>query len=457
MKEVNIIAAISKNYVIGLENSIPWNFKEDLLYFRNVTSECTENKKNAIIMGYNTHQYIPFILKNRINIVIDRTCAEVIEKNGYIYCCHLHNAIDYCNKNELIDKIFIIGGQKVYQDAIKLRCIQKLYLTYIDQLVLGDKYFPMDYNNYFDIISEKVSEKHSELLYQVYQRKSDEQEYLNLIRDVLQEGVLKNDRTNTGIISHFGHQMRFNIEHYFPLLTTKKMFLRGIIEELLWFLNGQTDAKILQEKRVHIWDLNSSREFLDSNGLSHYEDGDCGPIYGFNFRHYGAKYVDCHADYSFQGFDQLQNILNLIRENPNSRRILINLWNPCDLDKVVLPPCHVLYQFWVYDGKISCSMYQRSGDIGLGIPFNIASASLLTYILAKLTGLVPFEFIHTIGDAHIYTNHIEQLKEQITRKPYEFPTLTINDRGQKDISDFVCEDFILENYKSHDKIKMQMK
>lgn len=456
MKEINIIVAISKNNVIGFNEKIPWKYEEDLNYFKYITSNTVfKDKQNALIMGYNTHKSIKYLLRNRINIVIDKNTNINLTQNNFIYSPNLDKAVDYCNNNEKIDKIFIIGGQKIYEEAVKRRDICSLYLTLVNKDILGNKYFPLDYEHYFELESENNSLLNPDLIYKIYKKKSDEYQYLNLIKKVLNEGVLKEDRTNTGILSYFGYQMRFNIENSFPLLTTKKMFLRGIIEELLWFINGKTNAKLLQDKKVHIWDLNSSREFLDNNGLSHYEEGDCGPIYGFNFRHYGAEYIDCNSDYSFQGFDQLQSIIDLIKNNPNSRRILINLWNPCDLNKVVLPPCHVLYQFWVYDGKISCSMYQRSGDIGLGVPFNIASASLLTYIIAQLTNLKPFEFIHNIGDAHIYNNHIEQLKIQIERKPYDFPKLIINSKEK--IEDFVYEDFKLENYKSHDKITMIMK
>ena len=232
------------------------------------------------------------------------------------------------------------------------------------------------------------------------------------------------------------------------------MFTKGIIEELLWFLNGKTDSKLLEKKGVNIWKDNSSREFLDKLELYDKEEGDCGPIYGFNFRHYGEKYIDCNHDY--KGIDQINNVIEMIKTDPNSRRIIINLWDPTKINQMVLPPCHVLYHFRVYGNKLSCSLYQRSGDMGLGIPFNIASASLLTCIIAKLTNLEPYEFIHTIGDAHIYLNHEEALLEQIEKEPYEFPKLIIKDRNQKKIEDFETNDFIFENYKCHDKLYMKM-
>ena len=454
---LNIIVAISKNFIIGNDNKIPWNKPEDMKYFKEKT---IGSKMNAIIMGYNTWKSIGKILKDRINIIIDRnvdngTSNDQLKPDNSYFINNLHNAIISCKQQDNINDIWIIGGQSVYLEAIERDDIDNIYITKIDISCDGNKYFPRNLVNYNLKMSER-SDKDPELTYLVYERNSKETQYLQLIEKVLSKGIPKDDRTGTGIISYFGTQMRYNLEDEFPLLTTKKMFLRGIVEELLWFLRGETDAKILQKKKVHIWDANTSREYLDSIGLKEREEGDAGPIYGFNFRHFGAEYIDCNTNYTGNGFDQFQNVINLIKTNPNSRRILINLWNPRDLDKVALPPCHVLYQFWVNNDKLSCSMYQRSGDIGLGIPFNIASASLLTHIIAKLTGLKPFEFIHTIGDTHIYNNHIEPLKEQLNRKPYKFPKLHIKDRQQKNITDFTYEDFILEEYKHHPSIKMAM-
>lgn len=454
MKNINIIATFSRNYVIS-NNGL--NIESH--NYKTIIENNIENKMNVCIFNktyFENNVFDKDNYKNILCIIIDELKENNSNLEDKLYFQNLNNALLYCKNNFLINEVYIIGNSELYNEALKRNDIKQIYVKYLDKDVLGNEYFPMYFKeNYILTINEKEL-MNEDLYFQVYER-SDELQYLNLIRNVLNNGVYKNDRTNSGIISYFGNTMRFNIENSFPLLTTKKMFLRGIIEELLWFINGKTDAKLLQDKNVHIWDGNSSREFLDSIGLTNYETGDCGPIYGFNFRHYGAEYVDCHGDYNGLGYDQLQNIINLIKTNPDSRRILINLWNPCDLNKVVLPPCHVLYQFWVYNGKISCNLYQRSGDIGLGVPFNIASASLLTYIIAHLTGLKPYELIHNIGDGHIYSDHIEALKTQITREPYTFPQLTINNRNQKNIEDFIYEDFKLENYKSHPKISMMMK
>jgi len=284
----------------------------------------------------------------------------------------------------------------------------------------------------------------------------EEQQYLQLIRKIIQTGNKKGDRTGTGTLSLFGAQMRFSLrDGSFPLLTTKKVFYRGIAEELFWFIRGSTSAKELQEKNVRIWDGNSSRAFLDSIGLNHREEGDLGPVYGFQWRHFGAEYVDMHADYSGKGVDQLANVINLIRTRPDDRRILLCAWNPADLDKMALPPCHCLVQFYCANGELSCQLYQRSADMGLGVPFNIASYALLTIMLAHVTGLKPGDFVHTLGDAHVYSNHVEALRQQLEREPRPFPTISIK-RKVENIEEFKFEDFEVTGYDPHPKIAMDM-
>ena len=240
-------------------------------------------------------------------------------------------------------------------------------------------------------------------------------------------------------------------------MTTKRVFFRGVLEELLWFIQGSTNSKLLSEKNVKIWDDNGSREFLDSRGLTENEAGDLGPVYGFQWRHFGAEYGNCHQDYSGQGVDQLQTVIDQIRRDPDSRRIIMSAWNPPDLPKMALPPCHVLSQFYVQDGELSCQLYQRSADMGLGVPFNIASYALLTCMLAEVCGLKPGDFVHTIGDAHVYKNHVDALKIQIAREPRPLPTLSIKRLGEiKEIDEFKFEDFELIGYKPHPSIKMKM-
>ncbi|XP_013397041.1 thymidylate synthase [Lingula anatina] len=288
------------------------------------------------------------------------------------------------------------------------------------------------------------------------EKRHEEYNYLDAIQHIIDHGSKKEDRTGTGTLSVFGMQMRYSLrDGVFPLLTTKRVFWRGVAEELLWFVKGSTNAKELSDKNIHIWDQNGSRDFLDKSGLKHREEGDLGPVYGFQWRHFGAEYKDMHADYTGQGVDQLQEVINRIKTNPDCRRIIMSAWNPPDLPKMALPPCHSFVQFYVCNGELSCQMYQRSGDMGLGVPFNIASYSLLTYMIAHVTGLKPGEFVHTLGDAHVYVNHIAALKEQLSREPRPFPKLTIK-RNVQNIDDFLYEDFELEGYKPHPKIAMEM-
>ncbi|HRR92976.1 MAG TPA: thymidylate synthase [Bacteroidales bacterium] len=257
-------------------------------------------------------------------------------------------------------------------------------------------------------------------------------QYLDLADHILKNGVTKGDRTGTGTISIFGYQMRFNLEEGFPLLTTKKLHLKSIIHELLWFISGDTNIKYLVDNGVRIWN-----EWADS-------EGNLGPVYGSQWRSWRAP--------GGERIDQLMNVIESIRKDPDSRRHIVSAWNVGELDKMALPPCHLLFQFYVAGGRLSCQLYQRSCDVFLGVPFNIASYSLLTMMVARVTGLRPGDFIHTLGDAHIYLNHVEQMKLQMTRQPYPLPQMKINP-AVTDIREFMYEDFELVNYISHPHIK----
>lgn len=283
----------------------------------------------------------------------------------------------------------------------------------------------------------------------------DEEQYLNLIKEIIFTGSKKSDRTNIGTYSIFGPQLKFNLRNSFPLMTTKSVFWRCIVEELLWFIKGCTDAKYLQKKNIHIWDGNSTREFLDKVGLKEREVGDLGPIYGFQWRHFGDEYGTCHDDYKNKGIDQLKQVIDTIRKDPNNRRIIMSAWNPIDISKMALPPCHCLVQFYVNNNELSAKLYQRSADMGLGIPFNIASYSLLVYIIAHICDLKPGDFIISMGDAHVYLNHVDALKEQIKRRPKPFPKLLIKNK-KTNIEDFEFEDFELQDYNPHPKIYLEM-
>lgn len=257
-------------------------------------------------------------------------------------------------------------------------------------------------------------------------------QYLDFMRHVRDNGIQKGDRTGTGTVSVFGYQMRFDLADGFPVITTKKLHLRSIIHELLWFLQGNTNISYLRDNGVKIWD-----EWADENG-------DLGPVYGYQWRSWPTS--------SGGSIDQISQLIKQIKTNPDSRRLMVSAWNPADVDQMALPPCHCLFQFYVVEGRLSCQLYQRSADIFLGVPFNIASYSLLTLMLAQVTGLQPGEFIHTFGDAHLYLNHLEQAELQLSRKPHLLPTMQLNPEITS-LFDFRYEDFELQNYQSHSHIK----
>ncbi|XP_063707551.1 thymidylate synthase-like [Culicoides brevitarsis] len=280
-------------------------------------------------------------------------------------------------------------------------------------------------------------------------------QYLNIVKKILATGYRSIDRTKVGTFSTFGEVMRFDISKSFPLLTTRKISWNVVTKELLWFISGSTDAKVLDKNGVKIWNANSTKEFLATRQIFNREAGDIGPTYGFQWRHAGIDYKGCGHDYTNQGIDQLQNVIDSIKNDPNNRRMLISSWDVKLLSQMALPPCHVLIQFYVSGDKLSSQLYQRSADIMLGVPYNIASYALLTYMIAHLTNLKPDKFIHIMGNTHLYLNHVDAATQLIEREPYDFPTLKIkNDKN--DISDYKYEDFILENYKYHPHIKMDM-
>ena len=259
-----------------------------------------------------------------------------------------------------------------------------------------------------------------------------EQQYLDLLQDILERGALKSDRTGTGTRSVFGRQLRFGLAESFPLLTTKKLHLKSIIYELLWFLRGDTNVKWLQERGVTIWD-----EWADENG-------ELGPVYGYQWRHWRTP--------GGGEIDQIRNVLDTLRKKPDSRRHLVTAWNPADVERMALPPCHALFQFYVAEGRLSCQMYQRSADVFLGVPFNIASYALLTLMVAQVCSLKPGEFVLTLGDAHLYLNHLEQAREQLKREPRPFPRMRLNS-SVTDLFAFAFEDFAVEAYDPHPAIK----
>tara|TARA_A100001015_G_C15008782_1_gene722012 strand:+ start:501 stop:1940 length:1440 start_codon:yes stop_codon:yes gene_type:complete len=476
----NLIACVNKHGLLGQENDLYASSSKDLYYFSQVTKGHYVSKQNIIVMGYNTWVSLPYKpLKDRYNIVITKNHKQEIEDT-----CHvdsLEKVFPYIESMKYnFGEVFIIGGASIYEQCLLKypEQLNKMYITEIDDEWTGDK--NSKYFHYGSMLSSmsiikeriegidtriydpqdmKYKVKHCNVSFKVYQKNKlinhDEYQYLNLLNSIMDHGLPVEGR-NGKVMSSFGEKMVFDLTR-FPLLTTKKMGYKTILRELLWFIKGSTDNQELVDKNVNIWKGNASKEFLESRGLD-YEEGDLGPIYGFQWRHFGATYHGRDADYTNCGYDQIKWLLQEIKENPSSRRLILSAWNPAALDQMALPPCHILSQFYVNQvvGTLSCQLYQRSGDMFLGVPFNIASYAFLTYILCKLTGYKPGFLHHVIGDAHIYEEHTVAVQQQIKRVPKVFPTLTISDDLQ-DIDTITEEMFSVEGYESYSPIKAPMK
>ncbi|CAI8583140.1 unnamed protein product [Vicia faba] len=458
-----VVVAATKDMGIGKDGKLPWRLPTDLKFFKEITMTTNESgKKNAVVMGRKTWESIPFQfrpLPGRLNVVLTRSGSfDVKAAENVVICGSMSSALEllaaspYCTS---IEKIFVIGGGEIFRDALNAPECEAIHITEIHTSIECDTFMPPIDFTVFRPWYSSFPKVENNIRYSFTTYRHEEYMYLNLVQEIISQGTSKGDRTGTGTLSKFGCQMRFNLRRGFPLLTTKRVFWRGVVEELLWFISGSTNAKLLQEKGIHIWDDNASREFLDSIGLSEREEGDLGPVYGFQWRHFGARYTNMHNDYTGQGVDQLLDVINKIKHNPDDRRIILSAWNPADLKLMALPPCHMSAQFYVANGELSCQMNQRSADMGLGVPFNIASYALLTCMIAHICELVPGDFIHVLGDAHVYQTHVRPLQEQLHNLPKPFPTLKINSK-KKDMDSFVATDFKLIDYDPHQKIEMKM-
>jgi dihydrofolate reductase / thymidylate synthase len=459
----NIIAAISNNNCIGKNGLLPWNnISEDMNRFKEITTNTkNKNKINAVIMGENTWNSLPKKfkpLKNRKNIILSR---KIFHRYNTKMINNINDALDYCIKNHHIENTFIIGGGEIYKQVINDSRLDKMYITKINKNIDGDIFFPEISLNDFNLI-ERTKQKETNdgkinYTFNTYiKRNKDEEQYLNLLQNIINNGIERNDRTNIGTYSIFGEKLEFDLRYTFPLLTTKKMYWKAIVEELLWFIKGSTNSKELEKKGINIWKGNSSREFLDNRGLTYYSEGDIGPLYSFQWRHFGAEYKGCNENYIGQGVDQLQNIINEIKLNPHSRRLYMSAWNPKDESKMSILPCHISAQFFIDNNYgLYCQMYQRSVDAFLGFPFNIASYALLTNMIAQINNLKPQKLIMCLGDVHIYKNHIEQCKLQLERIPNRFPRIKLNP-FITNINDFTFNDINLKDYYYYSPIKANM-
>lgn len=480
----DIILAVDCKNGIGKEGKIPWNCPVDQVYFKQITTQKQfYSTKNIVIMGYKTWESIGKPLENRINIVIKQPKSDSLgdrlfkiagvesATESVIFANSFEAAIEYCRDHYPTNRnIFIIGGKSLYDKAINMRGLRYVYLTkiaadYRCDVIVNTNMNNLGENKSFMLIDTAKTAflefgrlEMINVSFEKYQHCHTEIQYLNLMEQILLRGETKDARGNgSDTLSLFGGQMEFDLKKGFPLLTTKKMFLRGVFEELKFFLTGQTNTKLLEEKGVKIWTGNTSREFLDSVGLTHYKEGDLGTSYSFQFKHYGAEYKGMDADYSGQGIDQFEQLINDIIKNRFSRRLLMTTYNPTQLKQGPLPPCHGLtIQFGIEnDTELCCHMTQRSADFVLGVPFNIASYALMLHIIVNIVNtrstpasLRVGRLIMSFGDIHIYKQHIEAAKKQLERTLFSTPELQIK-KSIASIEDLVWEDIVVVGYESH--------
>jgi dihydrofolate reductase / thymidylate synthase len=489
-----IVGYTFNNNGIGYKRQLPWRLKNDMIYFKEKTSTVIEDENieyiNSVIMGMTTWNSIvegnkP--LKNRLNIIITRKTIK--SNNKFIIYTDWNNLlsaiIDFNNKKYIINnkilKIqtnFIIGGESIYRLALDKLDIETIYTTEIYKETNCDTFFPNIYelvgNNKFKISNCGKFEFDNNIYYrfitytniELFEKSckgwenKEEKLYLENMKEILERGIERDDRTGVGTISKFGIMMKYDLQDTFPISTTKKIFLRGIFEELMLYLRGRTDNKILNDKKINIWNGNTSREFLNKRGLKEYCEGDMGETYGFNFRHFGGEYKGCKETYpSKYGYDQLKNVINLIKNDPTSRRIIINLWNPKTLHKAALPSCLCMYQFYVdtQHKLLNLQIYIRSTDYFLANNWNTCTGALFVHLICALSfiDLKPGELSVVCGDSHIYKTHVSQVRENLKRTTFPFPKLIVNNKKDK-ITSFEWEDLKLIGYRSHSSLSAPM-
>jgi dihydrofolate reductase/thymidylate synthase len=491
MRACDVVFACDSNGGIGAAGRLPWALLAEMAAFRAMTGG------RAVVMGSRTWASLPAAARSSslwpVKIVLSAS-ESVVDEHACTRVASAELAFAYLEEIRYESVPLVIGGERAIASFLVQDAVRFVFMTRINHVYECDTSIQISATRFRTIWSSDVfrdgpsgvsfelsilhrnarARDETEDPAMIHMREEyaraaaaaparaapaatyEERQYLELLSDILVRGCRRPDRTGVGTLSVFGRSMRFSLrENRLPLLTTKRVFWKGVAEELLWFISGSTSARALSAKGVRIWDANGSREFLAGVGLGHREEGDLGPVYGFQWRHFGAEYSDMHADYAGKGVDQLSRAIHLIRTRPFDRRIVISAWNPRDLDKMALPPCHMFCQFYVANGEVSCCMYQRSADMGLGVPFNIASYALLTHMVAHVTGYRAGDLVHVIGDAHIYANHIDAVVEQLGRTPRPFPRIYFANR-RAELEQFVFEDFVLEDYNPHPPIKMDM-
>lgn len=461
-----IVATDNKNGIGLYQNNkytIPWYNKEDINFFKDKTLN------GVVIMGKNTFLSLnnkP--LNNRLNIVITKSKYENV-----LSYSSLNEALNYCNENKL-NNIYVIGGSMLYHEALKHHNLEYIYINIINNtnnecnihfpLSLNEIFNNFNYDNNYDM-KNSFNVQYMKFINNKNILNENEQKYLNLLKEILNSDNERQTR-NSITKSLFGKSLSFDLKNNcFPLLTTKKMFLRGIFEELMWFIRGKTNSKILEDKNVNIWKYNTTNEFINKMNLP-YKQGDTGPMYGFQLRHCGAKYSGCDINYNNMGFNQIDYCLKLLENDPFSRRIIMTTFIPHQAQLGVLYPCHgIVIQFYVKQKDdnyyVSCNMYQRSADMFLGLPFNISSYSLLLYIMCHVLTNTTCKYYYPdmlniyIGDCHIYNNHYQVVKDQIVREPYEFPEIKFKNKIVN-IDNFEYKDIEIINYNHHSKLSGTM-
>jgi thymidylate synthase len=480
--QIWFILAHSYSQGISKSGKIPWNCKKDISFMKSITT--APGLKNGLLMGRKTFESIGRILPNRENIIV----STQLESSAHVVVS-IKDGLE--KGRELgLDILWVFGGATIYEAFLTDSTLNQLIDGFIittaperpcDTFIQTNIYQFIEQRQYTIFQSPKVLERVADGVYElsIYSRlpslrkewdpifrslegNTIDKSYLELVKRILTQGNRRETR-NGATISKFSENISFDLSEGFPLLTTKKVFFNGVIRELLWFIKGDTDARNLEANNVTIWSGNTSKEFLEKNGLP-YEEGIGGPIYGYQWRNFGQEYAYKDKDGQLQttpgvkhGVDQLQFIIDELRANPMSRRLFMSSWNPNQLSQMCLPPCHISYQFYVENGRLSCMMVQRSADVFLGLPFNIASVALLVHLVANIVGLEPGKIYICIGDAHIYEDHLEPIRVQLERSgmDYGLPRLILKRKPIK-MEDYEFEDVEIQNYKSHPPIKAKM-
>lgn len=448
----SLIVATDEQGGIAKEGKIPWTCPDDLKLFRRLT---IGRGLNAVIMGRKTYQSLPGSLPHRVNIVVSSNFTPPDEKVIVV-----SSLVEALRRARNVEEVFIIGGEQIYHEALEkfLYLCRTVHLTRIEGNYECDQFFPLKFFERIPGYRSSVSVLTPFAVYTKYDLSVDHPElsYLNLLRRILTDGEDRSDRTGVGTRSIFGATLEFDLSgKRVPFLTTKKVSTSSILKELFWMISGSTDAKILERQGVNIWKGNTSEEFLRKRGLP-YREGDLGPGYGFQFRHWGAKYDGCDGKYDRQGIDQLSSVIEGIKTDPFGRRHLISLWNVAELEKMALPPCHLLSQFYVTTSKeLDLQVYMRSCDTFLGLPYNLGFYGTLLHLVAHLCGLSGRNLRIIFGDVHIYSNHFSQVGEQLTRTPLPWATVEIKEKIMK-IEDFNLENVMIKGYNSWPAIKGEM-